>query len=54
MPKSLHHSVRYDGQIRIRLTETMQAEVKRLAKQRGVSISELARQLLRAELDKSK
>jgi len=54
MPKPVKSHLRLDGQIRIRLTYSMQAEVKALAKKKKVSIAELCRGLLQAEIDKSK
>ena len=54
MPKPVKSHLRLDGQIRIRLTYSMQAEVKALAKKKKVSIAELCRRLLQAEIDKSK
>lgn len=54
MPKTVDAKIRKDADIRTRLSYSLFGKVKALAKRRKVSISELTRQLLQAEIDKSK
>jgi len=54
MPKVIDTKNRMDTDIRIRVSYTLQAKVKSLANSRKISVAELCRQLLQAEIDKAK
>lgn len=54
MPKTLHHSIRKDSYMRIRLTDSFLSDIKMFAKKKGVTLSDLVRDSLQKELDKEK
>lgn len=54
MPKVKDKDIRKDGYIRVRLTHTLKSKIDAIAKHRKMTVSELVRQLLQAELNEAK
>ena len=54
MPKTIHHSVRKDNDIRIRVNYNFLAKVRELAKERKTTVSHIVYKAIQKELDEGK